>query len=917
MVESNLNQDRIIKVNIEDEMRTSYINYSMSVIVARALPDVRDGFKPVHRRVLYGMNQIGNWSNKPTLKSARIVGEVLGKYHPHGDSSVYGALARMAQEWNLRYPQVDGQGNFGSIDGDSPAAMRYTEARLSKISEEMLRDIEKDTVDMQDNFDGSLKEPTVLPTRIPTLLVNGANGIAVGMATNMPPHNLSECVDGICAYIDNPDITIEELMQYIKAPDFPTGGIIYGYAGVKDAYETGRGRIVIRAKAEIETEGQRDRIIISEIPYGINKSELIKHIATLVDEKKLEGIANVNDESDRHGMRIVVDLKKDVNANVVLNKLYKMTECQSAFSVNNIALVGPTNQQRPQLLNLKEIIYHFVNHRHEVVVRRTKFDLAEAEKKAHILEGLIIACDNIEEVIRIIRASKTPQDAITGLTSTFELDEIQARAIVEMRLRQLTGLLLDELHANYEELEKQIAYYKEILADEKLCMQVVKDELIKVKETYGDERRTEIVYSSEEFNPEDFYADDEMVITISHMGYIKRTPLAEFRAQNRGGVGSKGSNTRDEDFIEYMYSASMHNTLLFFTQKGRCYWAKVYELPEGNKTSKGRAIQNMLNIEADDKVTAFIKVKTLTDQEYNNSHYIVFATRNGLVKKTSLANYARRRANGINAITIREGDQVVEVALTDGKQHLILANRGGRAICFPETRVRTMGRMAAGVRGLRLDEGDDAVVGMITVEYPGIDLSAEAKAQLMQNEYAADDAKKAEASDSLFSDNDFEEENAIEDEAVEEEVITDAEEDTVSEAGEHSILVVSENGFGKRSSIASYRITNRGGKGVKTLQLTDKTGPLVAIKSVTDTDDLMIINKSGIVIRLHLAGLRLMGRATQGVKLIDLTKKNDRIASVCKVVSEEEENKVAEEAAENPAATPAEGQAPEGQNTEE
>jgi DNA gyrase subunit A len=740
------------------------------------------------------------------------------------------------------------------------------------------------------------------------LLVNGANGIAVGMATNMQPHNLSECVDGICAYIDNPDITIEGLMQYIKAPDFPTGGIIYGYAGVKDAYETGRGRIVIRAKAEIETEGQRDRIVISEIPYGINKAELIKHIATLVDEKKLEGIANVNDESDRRGMRIVVDLKKDVNANVVLNKLYKMTECQSAFSVNNIALVGPTNQQRPQLLNLKEIIYHFVNHRHEVVVRRTKFDLAEAEKKAHILEGLIIACDNIEEVIRIIRASKTPQDAITGLTSTFELDEIQARAIVEMRLRQLTGLLLDELHANYEELEKQIAYFKEILSDEKLCMQVVKDELIKVKEAYGDERRTEIVYSSEEFNPEDFYADEEMVITISHLGYIKRTPLAEFRAQNRGGVGSKGSNTRDEDFIEYMYSASMHNTLMFFTQKGRCYWAKVYELPEGNKTSKGRAIQNMLNIEADDKVTAFIKVKTLTDQEYNNSHYLIFATRNGLVKKSSLANYARRRANGVNAITIREGDRVVEVALTDGKEHLILANRNGRAICFPETKVRTMGRMAAGVRGLRLDDGDDAVVGMITVDYPGIDLAAEAKAQEMQNAYAADDAKK-EPTDSLFSDNDFDDENVIEDEAIEEEVSTEGEEDTLSQAGEHSILVVSENGFGKRSSISSYRITNRGGKGVKTLQLTDKTGPLVAIKSVTDTDDLMIINKSGIVIRLHLDGLRLMGRATQGVKLIDLTKKNDRIASVCKVVSEAEEDKVAQEVAAEAAEVAAQGSA--------
>jgi DNA gyrase subunit A len=891
MVDSNLNQDRIIKVNIEDEMRSSYINYSMSVIVARALPDVRDGFKPVHRRVLYGMNQIGNWSNKPTLKSARIVGEVLGKYHPHGDSSVYGALARMAQEWNLRYPQVDGQGNFGSVDGDSPAAMRYTEARLSKISEEMLRDIEKDTVDMQDNFDGSLKEPTVLPTRIPTLLVNGANGIAVGMATNMPPHNLSECVDGICAYIDNPEISIEELMQYIKAPDFPTGGIIYGYAGVKEAYETGRGRIVIRAKAEIETEGQHDRIVITEIPYGVNKAELIRHIATLADEKKIEGIANANDESDRRGMRIVIDLKKDVNANVVLNKLYKMTECQSAFSVNNIALVGPTNQQRPQLLNLKELIYHFVNHRHEVVVRRTKFDLAEAEKKAHILEGLIIACDNIEEVIRIIRASKTPQEAISGLTERFELDEIQARAIVEMRLRQLTGLLLDELHANFEELQKQIAYYKQILADEKLCMQVVKDELIQIKESYGDARRTEIVYSSEEFNPEDFYADDEMVITISHLGYIKRTSLSEFRTQNRGGVGSKGSNTRDEDFIEYMYSASMHNTLMFFTQKGRCFWTKVYELPEGNKTSKGRAIQNMLNIDADDKVTAFVKVKSLTDADYNNSHYLIFSTRNGLVKKTSLAAYARPRANGINAISINEGDQVVEVVLTDGTEHIILANRNGRAICFPENKVRKMGRVAAGVRGIRLDDADDAVVGMIALQYPGLDVTTES-----ENENPEVEESAQEPSDSLFSDNDFNDDDAaIEDEATDDEAL-ETDDQPIDDGDPHSILVVSEKGFGKRSAVTSYRITNRGGKGVKTLNLTDKTGAVVAIKSVTESDDLMIINKSGIVIRLHVAGLRLMGRATQGVKLIDLTKKNDRIASVCKVVSEEEELVVAAEA---------------------
>ncbi len=889
MVDSNLNQDRIIKVNIEDEMRTSYINYSMSVIVARALPDVRDGFKPVHRRVLFGMDRIGNRYNKPTLKSARIVGEVLGKYHPHGDSSVYGALARMAQDWNLRYPQVDGQGNFGSVDGDSPAAMRYTEARLSKISEEMLRDIDKDTVDMQDNFDGSLKEPTVLPTRIPTLLVNGANGIAVGMATNMPPHNLSECIDGICAYIDDPEISIEDLMQYIKAPDFPTGGIIYGYSGVKDAYETGRGRIVVRAKAEIETEGQHDRIVITEIPYGVNKAELIKHIATLADEKRIEGIANANDESDRRGMRIVVDLKKDVNANVVLNKLYKMTECQSAFSVNNIALVGPTNQQRPQLLNLKQIITHFVNHRHEVVIRRTKYDLVEAEKKAHILSGLIIACDNIEEVIRIIRASKTPEEAIVGLTSRFELDEIQARAIVEMRLRQLTGLQQEELHANYQELQRQIAYYKQILSDEALCMKVVKDELLEIKENYGDERRTEIVYSSEEFNPEDFYADDEMVITISHLGYIKRTSLSEFRTQNRGGVGAKGSSTRDEDFIEYMYSASMHNTLMFFTQKGRCFWSKVYELPEGNKSSKGRAIQNMLNIEPDDKVTAFVKIKTLNDEVYNNSHYLVFGTKKGLVKKTSLAAYSRPRTNGINAIAINEGDQVVDVVLTDGTEHIILANRNGRAICFPENKIRKMGRVAAGVRGIRLDDdGLDEVVGMIALSYPGQTV------QTSDNDVEETDEINEEvavATDSLFSDNDF---NADEDIVAEEEELTE-EEDTTDDSP-YSILVVSEKGFGKRSAVKSYRITNRGGKGVKTLNITDKTGAVVAIKSVTEEEDLMIINKSGIVIRLHVNGLRIMGRATQGVKLIDLTKKNDRIASVCKVVSEEEEVSLGETA---------------------
>ena len=873
-MESNLDQVRITNVNIDDIMRQNFIDYSMSVITDRALPDVRDGFKPVHRRVLFGMAQIGNWSNKPTLKSARIVGEVLGKYHPHGDSSVYGALARMAQPWNLRYLQVDGQGNFGSVDGDSPAAMRYTEARLSKISEEMLRDIDKNTVDMQMNFDNTHQEPTVLPTRIPTLLVNGASGIAVGMATNMPTHNLGECIDGICAYIDNPEISIEELMHYVKAPDFPTGGIIYGYAGVKEAYETGRGRIVIRAKAEIETEGNHERIVITEIPYGVNKAELIKRIAVLADEKKIEGIANANDESDRHGMRIVIDLKKDVNANVVLNKLYKMTDCQSTFSVNNVALVN----RRPELLNLKQLIEYFVKHRHEVVIRRTRFDLAEAESKVHILKGLVIACDNIDEVIAIIKASKTPTDAITGLMERFsELDEVQARAIVDMRLRQLTGMQIEDLHARHDELMRLIEYYNQILSDDALCMQVVKDELIEVKNNYADARRSEIVYASEEFNPEDFYADDDMVITISHLGYIKRTPLADFRTQNRGGVGAKGSSTRDEDFIEYMYSASMHNTLMFFTQKGRCFWTKVYELPEGNKASKGRAIQNMLNIDSDDKVTAFINVKSLTDAEFNASHYLVFCTKDGLIKKTSLAAYARPRANGINAIAINEGDRVVDVVLTDGTEHIILANRNGRAICFPENKVRCMGRVAAGVRAIRLDQdGEDEVVGMIALNYPGTEVVTPV------GESEEENNEEETYNDSLFSEKDLAE--------VEEPETEEGEEDEeVTDDCPYTLLVVSEKGFGKRSAVSSYRITNRGGKGVKTLNLTDKTGSVVALKKVTDDDDLMIINKSGIVIRLSVAELRVMGRATQGVKLIDLTKKNDSIASVCQVVSEKQE----------------------------
>ncbi|WP_418705721.1 DNA gyrase subunit A [Barnesiella intestinihominis] len=815
-----IDQDRILKIDIKQEMQSAYIDYSMSVIVARALPDVRDGFKPVHRRVLFGMDKLGNTSDKPYKKSARIVGDVLGKYHPHGDSSVYFALVRMAQPWSLRYPLVDGQGNFGSVDGDSPAAMRYTEARLSRIAEEMLRDIEKDTVDFTPNFDNTLEEPTVLPTRIPNLLVNGASGIAVGMATNMPPHNLSECIDASVALIDDRELTVEDLMQYIKAPDFPTGGIIYGFAGVKDAFETGRGRIVIRAKAEIEVDSTtgRETIVVSEIPYAVNKSELIKKIADLVEEKRLEGISNINDESDRAGMRIVIEVKRDANASVILNKLFKMTDLQSSFSVNNIALVNG----RPQTLNLKQLLEAFVDHRHEVVIRRTRFDLAKAEERAHILEGLIIASDHIDEVVKLIRSSRTREEAKTRLMERFSLSEKQAQAIVDMRLGQLTGLDQDKLRNEYAEVEKMIAYYKEILADESVCMKVVKDELLEIKEKYGDERKTEIIYSSEEFNAEDFYADDEMIITISHMGYIKRTPLSEFRAQNRGGVGAKGSNTREEDFIEYIYPASMHNYMLFFTQKGKCYWLKVYEIPEGAKNSKGRAIQNMLNIESDDKVNAFIRVKKLQDPEYNMSHNLLFCTRKGVIKKTKLEAYSRPRQNGVNAITIREDDQVIQVRLTTGDSQIIIANKNGRAIRFHESAVREMGRNATGVKGMTLDNNGDEVVGMICVNDPE----------------------------------------------------------------KETIMVVSEQGYGKRSLIEDYRITNRGGKGVKTLNITDKTGCLVAIKCVTDENDLVIINKSGITLRMKVADVRVMGRATQGVRLINLEKRNDEIASVCKVLSE-------------------------------
>ena len=828
----NLDQDRIIKVDIEQEMRKSYIDYSMSVIVERALPDVRDGLKPVHRRILYSMMEQGNTSDKGYRKSARTVGDVMGKYHPHGDSSIYGSLVRMAQDWAMRYTLIDGQGNFGSVDGDSPAAMRYTEARLRKIGEDMMQDIYKETVDFQENYDGKDTEPRVLSTRIPNLLVNGATGIAVGMATNMPTHNLREVIDACVAYIDNPELTTEELMQYVKAPDFPTGGYIYGMAGVKEAYETGRGRVVMRAKTEIETDANHDKIIVTEIPYGVNKAELIKYIAGLVSDKKIDGISNVNDESDKDGMRIVVDVKRDANASVVLNKLFKMTQLQTAFSVNSVALVpcGEHNDKlRPMVLSLRDCIKYFVQHRHEVVIRRTKYDLRKAEERAHILRGLIIASDNIDEVIRIIKAAHTPADAITGLMERFTLTEVQARAIVEMRLRQLTGLQQEQLRAEYEEIMKLIAYLNEILVNEDLCKQVMKDELVEVADKYGDDRKSEIVYSSEEFNPEDFYADDEMVITISHLGYIKRTPLSEFRTQNRGGVGSKGSDTREADFVEYIYMATMHNTMIFFTQKGRCYWLKVYEIPEGTKNSKGRAIQNMLNIEPDDKVNAFVHVKNLADKDFVNSHYLVFCTKNGVVKKTCLEAYSRPRTNGVNAITIREDDRVIEVVMTNGDNEIILANKNGRAIRFHEGVVREMGRTATGVRGMTLDEdGQDEVIGMIVI-------------------------------------NDAEYEN---------------------------IMVVSEQGYGKRSDVEEYRITNRGGKGVKTLDITEKTGKLVAIKTVTDDNDLMIINKSGVVIRLKVSDVRIQGRATQGVRLINLGKRNDQISSVCKVTTETEEPEI-------------------------
>ena len=838
-----IDQERIIKINIEEEMKSAYIDYSMSVIVSRALPDVRDGLKPVHRRVLFGMNELGSNSNKPYKKSARIVGEVMGKYHPHGDFSIYGTLVRMAQEWSMRYQLVDGQGNFGSIDADEPAAMRYTEARMHRLAEEMLMDIDKDTVDFKLNFDDTLKEPTVLPTRIPNLLINGASGIAVGMATNMAPHNLSDTIDAIVAYIDNKEVDDEELIKLIKAPDFPTGGIIYGYAGIRDAYLTGKGRVVIRGRVTIEVEKDRERIVITEIPYLVNKAELTKHISDLVNEKRIEGISNISDESNYEGIRLVVEIKRDANANVVLNNLYKQTSLQTSFSINNIALV----KGRPRLLVLRDLIELFVEHRHEVVVRRTQFELKKAQERAHIVEGLVIASDNIDEVIAIIKAASTPNDAMEKLMVRFGLSELQVRAIVDMRLSQLTNIQQDKLRQEYQDLLVLIAKLEEILGNETLRMQIIKDELIEVKDKYGDERRSEIVYASEDFNPEDFYADEEMIITISHLGYIKRTPLSEYKLQNRGGVGSKGGESRDEDFIEYIYPASMHNYMLFFTQKGRCYWLKVYDIPEGSKISKGRAIQNLLNIESDDKVNAFIRIKQLQDPEYNQSHYLLFCTKQGVIKKTRLDAYSRPRQNGVNAITIREDDDVIQVRLTDGDSEVVIANKNGRAIRFHESKVREMGRTATGVRGITLDEdGQDEVIGMITIPK--------------------------------------------------------------EEKTKESILVVSEKGYGKRTLIDEidengnaildengdpvpvYRITNRGGKGVKTMNITDKTGKLVAIKNVSDNNDLVIINKSGIAIRLEVASMRIMGRATQGVRLINLEKRNDEIASVCKVVSEEKEN---------------------------
>lgn len=825
--------DKIIPINIESEMKSAYIDYSMSVIVSRALPDVRDGFKPVHRRVLFGMNELGNTSSGETKKSARIVGEVMGKYHPHGDLSIYLTMVRLAQEWSLRYPLVFGQGNFGSIDGDSPAAMRYTEVKLARMGEELLRDLDKETVDFVPNFDNTLQEPSVLPTRIPNLLVNGAAGIAVGMATNMPPHNLTESLNASIALVDNPDLTIDDLMEHVKAPDFPTGGEIFGMQGVRDAYETGRGRVVVRAKAEIETEGNHDVIVISEIPYGVLKGELVKSIIQLAEEKKIEGIADVTDTSARGKINIVIDIKKEANAKVVLNKLFKMTQLQTSFSVNNVALVDG----RPKTLNLKEILQAFVDHRREVVLRRTRYDLRKAEERAHILKGLMIATDNIDEVIAIIRGSETTEEARTRLSERFGLDEIQTRAIVEMRLRQLTGLEMERLRNEYDELMKLIAHYNDILNNEHVLREVIKEELVEIRDKYGDERRTKINPFSGDFNSEDFYSDDKMIITISHLGYIKRTPLSEFRAQHRGGVGAKGSSTRDEDFIEYIYPATNHNYMLFFTQKGRCYWLKVYEIPEGAKNSKGRAIQNLLQIDQDDRVNAFIRVKGLTDPAFNTTHNLVFGTKRGFIKKTQLAAYSRPRAIGVNAIVIREDDEVISVRLTDGNSEIIMANRKGRAIRFNEQTVRSMGRMSQGVKAMTLDEGDE-VVGMITM----------------------------------------------------------------TGAPDETVMVVSENGYGKRSALDDYRITNRGGKGVKTMSITDKTGSLVSIKNVNDSNDLMIINESGVTLRLPVADIRVMGRATQGVKLIDLGKRGDTIASVCKVDSqpeEELENELEAESEEN------------------
>jgi len=817
--------EKIIKINIEEQMKSAYIDYSMSVIVSRALPDVRDGLKPVHRRVLFGMSELGNFSNKPYKKSARIVGEVMGKYHPHGDSSIYGTLVRMAQDWSLRYTLVDGQGNFGSVDGDSPAAMRYTEARLSKIAEETLADLEKNTVDYQPNFDESLKEPTVLPTRIPQLLVNGASGIAVGMATNMPPHNLSDTIDAIIAYIENPEIDIQDLIPIIKAPDFPTGGVIYGYRGGQEAFETGRGRIVIRGKAHIEvTPNGREKIVVTEIPYMVNKAELIIKTAELINDKKIEGISNVNDESDREGMRIVFDIKRDEISNVVLNKLFKYTQLQNSFSVNNIALVNG----RPKMLNLKDLIHYFVEHRHDVVIRRTQFELDQAEKRAHILEGLIIASDNIEEVIAIIRAAKNPDEARLNLMERFSLSDIQSRAIVEMRLRQLTGLEQDKLHAEYEEILKQIEYLRSVLADINLRMEIIKNELIEIKAKYGDGRKTEIVPNAEEFNPEDFYADEEMVITISHLGYLKRTPLTDFKTQGRGGKGSKGSTTRDSDFLEHMLNATMHNTLLLFSEKGKCFWLKVYEIPEGTKTSKGRAIQNVINIEQDDKILAYINVNNLTDPEYINNNFIILCTKKGIIKKTSLEAYSRPRQNGVNAITIREDDQLFEARMTNGNHHIMMAVRSGKAVRFEDSSVRPIGRTASGVRGITLGHDQDEVVGMVCVE------------------------------------------NENED-----------------------ILVVSENGYGKRSKIGDYRLTNRGGKGVKTINVTEKTGQVISIKSVDDTNDLMIITQIGLTIRMSISALRILGRTAQGVRLINL-KEGDQIASITIVPTSEDPDEVSE-----------------------